>query len=127
MFTYNVGAALPAETKLVLTISNQQGQQVRRMEVDKAQGLRRVVWNLRGDPPAAGQGAGGRGQGAGAAGAGGADAAQQAAIQQFLGGRGGGGAPLAAPGLYSAQLGKQVGDKVEPIGAPQTFRVTAIQ
>ena len=124
VFTYNVGAALPAETKLVLTISNQQGQQVRRMDVDKAQGLRRVVWNLRGDPPAAGQG-GGRGQGAGAGA--GADAAQQAAIQQFLGGRGGGGGPLAAPGLYSAQLGKQVGDKVEPIGAPQTFRVTAIQ
>ncbi len=126
VFTYNVGAALPAETKLVLTISNQQGQQVRRMDVDKAPGLRRVVWNLRGDPPAAGQGAG-RGQGAGAAGAAGADAAQQAAIQQFLGGRGGGGGPLATPGLYSAQLGKQVGDKVEPIGPPQTFRVTAIQ
>ncbi len=132
VFTYNVGTALPENTKLVLTISNQQGQQVRRMDVDKAQGLRRVVWNLRGDPPAAGQGAGGgaRGQGAGAggaAGAAGADAAQQAAIQQFLGGRGGGGGPLAAPGVYSAQLGKQVGDKVEPIGPAQTFRVTAIQ
>nr|MBA3640545.1 hypothetical protein [Acidobacteriota bacterium] len=94
VFTYNVGAALPENTKLVLTISNQQGQQVRRMDVDKAQGLRRVVWNLRGDPPAAG----GRGQGAGADA--GADAAQQAAIQQFPGGRGGGGGPLAAPGLY---------------------------
>jgi hypothetical protein len=130
VFTYNVGTALPENTKLVLTISNQQGQQVRRMDVDKAQGLRRVVWNLRGDPPAAGQGSTGSPQGAGAGGAGGAggaDAAQQAAIQQFLGGRGGGGGPLAAPGIYSAQLGKQVGDKVEPIGPAQTFRVTAIQ
>jgi hypothetical protein len=134
VFTYNVGAALPENTKLVLTISNQSGQQVRRMDVDKAQGLRRVVWNLRGDTPAAGPQGGGRGQGAGAAGAGagaagaGGDAAQQAAIQQFLAGRGGGaGGPLAVPGLYTAQLGKQVGDKVEPIGPPQTFRVTAIQ
>lgn len=125
VLTYHVGAALPDDVKLVMTISNEQGQQIRRMDVDKAPGLRRTVWNLRGDPPAAGQG-GGRG-GQGAAGAAGANEAQQAAIQQFLGGRGGGGGPLAPPGLYRAQLGKQVGDKVEPIGGPQTFRVTSIQ
>lgn len=124
VLTYSVGAALPDDAKLVMTISTEQGQQVRRMEVDKAPGLRRVVWNLRGDPPAANAR---RGQGAEAAGAAEANAAQQAALQQFLGGRGGGGGPLAAPGLYRAQLGKQVGEKVEPIGDPQTFRVTAIQ
>jgi hypothetical protein len=83
------------------------------MDVDKAPGLRRVVWNMRGDPPAGGEGgARGRGQGSG---------------QEGLGGRGGRGAPLATSGLYRAQLGRQVGDKVEPIGAPQAFRVTQIQ
>jgi photosystem II stability/assembly factor-like uncharacterized protein len=112
VFTYSVGAALPEDTKLVLTITNEQGQQVRRMDVDKALGLRRTSWNLRGDPPAAAAGGGRGGQGAG---------------QQFGGGGRGGGAPLAAPGLYRAQLGKQVGDKVEPIGEPQTFRIMSIQ
>lgn len=112
VFTYSVGREIPGDAKLVLTITNEQGRQVRRMDVDKAQGLRRVVWNLRGDPPAAGQG-GGRGGGGGG--------------QAFFGGRGGGGGPLAEPGLYKAQLGRQVGDKVEPIGAEQTFRVVSIQ
>jgi hypothetical protein len=125
VFTYNVGAALPDDAKLVLTITDQQGRQVRRMDVEKAPGLRRVVWNLRGDPPAAGQGGGRGAQGA----AGAANAEQAAAIQAFLAGRGGrgGGGAAAEPGLYRAQLGKQVGDKVEPIGEPQAFRVTAIQ
>jgi photosystem II stability/assembly factor-like uncharacterized protein len=114
VFTYSVGRDIPGDAKLVLTISNEQGQQVRRMDVDKAQGLRRVVWNLRADPPAGGQGAaGGRGQGGGG--------------QQAFGGRGGGGGALATPGRYTAQLGRQVGDKVEPIGPPQAFRVAQIQ
>ncbi len=54
MFTYSVGTALPADAKLVLTITDDQGRQVRRMDVDKAPGLRRVTWNLRADPPAQG-------------------------------------------------------------------------
>jgi photosystem II stability/assembly factor-like uncharacterized protein len=110
VFTYSVGQAIPGDAKLVLTITNEQGQQVRRMDVEKEQGLRRVVWNLRGDPPA-------QGTGRGAA----------PAAQQFFGGRGGGGGPIASPGLYTAQLGRQVGDKVEPVGKVQTFRVTPIQ
>ena len=123
VFTYNVGREIPGDAKLVLTISNEQGQQVRRLDVDKAPGLRRVVWNLRGDAPAPGA----AGQGRGGRGAGGGDDAQQAPPQQFGGGRGGQGGPLAAAGIYRAQLGRQVGDKVEPIGQPQTFRVTSIQ
>jgi photosystem II stability/assembly factor-like uncharacterized protein len=119
VFTYNVGREIGGDAKLVLTITNEQGQQVRRMDVDKAMGLRRVVWNLRGDAPPAGQGRGGQAPGA----AGAPDAAAQ-----FFGGRGGGqAAPLAAPGIYRAQLGKQVGDKVEPVGPAQTFRVTSLQ
>jgi photosystem II stability/assembly factor-like uncharacterized protein len=124
VFTYNVGREIPGDAKLVLTITNEQGQQFRRMDVEKAQGLRRVVWNLRGDVPpqgSTGSPQGGRGRGAGAGG----DEAQQG--QAFFGGRGGQGGPMATPGIYRAQLGKQVGDKVEPIGQPQTFRVSSIQ
>jgi hypothetical protein len=114
VFTYSVGREIAADAKLVLTITSEQGQQVRRMDVDKAPGLRRVVWDLRGDPPAAGQGAG-RG------------AQPQGGGQPFFGGRGNQGGPIVAAGRYVARLGRQVGDKVEPIGPPQSFRVTAIQ
>jgi photosystem II stability/assembly factor-like uncharacterized protein len=111
-FTYNVSQAVAGDAKLVLTISNEQGQQVRRMDLEGTPGLRRVTWNLRGDAPAAGQG---RGQGPGGGG------------QAFGGGRGGNLGPIAAPGRYRAQLGRLVGDKVESIGQPQEFRVTQIQ
>jgi hypothetical protein len=121
----------------VLTITDEQGRQVRRMDVDKAPGLRRVTWNLRADPPAPG-GAGqpgaatpaGRGGQPGAAtpaGRGGQPPPTPQVAAQFGGGRGGGAGVLAAPGRYTATLGKQVGDSVTPIGPPQTFRVTSIQ
>ena len=85
------------------------------MDVSKETGLRRVVWNLRGDPPPQAANQAGRG-GAGGAGAGGGG-----------GGRGGfGGAPLAAPGRYTVTLGKMTGDQVTAIGRPQTFRVLAL-
>jgi photosystem II stability/assembly factor-like uncharacterized protein len=113
-FTYNVSQAVAGDAKLVLTISNEQGQQVRRMEIDGAAGLRRVTWNLRADAPAGAPG--GRGQAPGGGG-------QQA----FFGGRGGNVGPLVSPGRYRAQLGRLVGDKVEPIGQPQEFRVTQVQ
>ncbi len=100
---------LPADTKLVLTITDEAGRQVRRMDLDKAAGMRRVVWNLRGDPPAT-------------------TPAQGSAPQPGAGGRGGfQQAPLATPGRYHAVLGKQVGDTVTPIGPPQTFHVIQVQ
>jgi hypothetical protein len=49
--TYNVKSALPADTKLVLTISDNTGKQVRRCELDKTAGLRRFTWNLMADGP----------------------------------------------------------------------------
>lgn len=100
-FAYSVGQAIPEGTNLVLTIMDARGQQVRRMQVDKAQGLRRVLWNMRPDPPAGGAPAGGRGGAPGVA--------------------------LVPPGTYHAQLGKQVGDTVTPIGPMQTFRVLEIE
>ena len=54
VFTYNLKQDLPADTKLVLTIADETGKQVRRIDLDKAAGLKRVAWNLRGDPAAPG-------------------------------------------------------------------------
>ena len=108
VFTYSVKQALPEAEKLVLTITDEGGRQVRRLELDKSAGLRRVAWNLRTDPPAAP--AGGRG-------------AEGAPVQQGFG-RGGPVGTAVQPGRYTATLGRLAGDKVTPLGAPQTFHVT---
>jgi len=152
VFTYNVSKALPADAKLVLTISDDTGKQVRRIDLDKTVGLRRVVWNLRADgaaparpgedepllddqveqqqaqqtPPPAGRGQGGRGQGAGQAGAQGAPAGAAAGQAGGFGGGRGAGAALSAAGRYQAVLGKLVGDQVTPIGGPQAFHIVVI-
>ena len=124
-FTYTVGQPPEGDTKLVLTISDDGGQQVRRLELPKTAGLNRVTWNLRGEPPAGPGRGGGRGGGAGA-GRGGGGAAGGGGDEQPeppTTGRGGAQAPLVAPGRYRATLGKQSGETVTPIGQPQTFLV----
>ena len=112
VFTYSLKQDLPADAKLVLTITDDSGRQFRRMDLDRTAGLRRIAWNLRGDPPAAAPatGRGGRG-GAGAAGAAGPAGAGG------FGGRGVQQGPLATPGRYRATLGRLVGETVTPIGA----------
>jgi hypothetical protein len=110
VFTYAVAKDLPADAKLVLTIADETGKQVRRLDLDKTVGLRRVAWNLRGDPPAPASGtAGGPGQAAGG-----------------FGGSGRGQVPPVAAGRYRATLGTLVGDKVTPIGGPQPFQVYVV-
>jgi photosystem II stability/assembly factor-like uncharacterized protein len=113
VLTYHVKEALPDGAQLVLTIADATGKQVRRLELDKGAGLRRVAWDLRGEAPPAetGRGRGGAG-GRGQAG----------------GGRGGPPqGPLVTPGIYRATLGRQEGERVTQLGPPQTFRVVAIQ
>jgi len=56
VFTYNVRETLPENTRLVLNITDSQGRQVRRLDLDKTTGFRRLTWNLRGDQPAANAG-----------------------------------------------------------------------
>ena len=76
VFTYNVKDTLPADAKLVVTITDDSGKQIRRMEIDKTAGLKRVAWNLRAEPRrAAGQARQARGAGGGQASA--ASAARQ--------------------------------------------------
>jgi hypothetical protein len=114
VFTYNVKQDLPAGVKLALTITDDTGKQIRRLDLEKTAGLRRVAWNLRGEPATtAGRGAGDRG-GAGGTGA--------------VFGFGGRGQlpPLVAPGRYHATLDEIEGEKVTHVGAAQTFAVVRI-
>jgi photosystem II stability/assembly factor-like uncharacterized protein len=110
VFTYHVRETLPEGAELVLTIRNTQGNQVRQMALNKTAGLRRVEWDLRGDPPQqaaeAQQGRGG-----------------QAAAAFGPGGRGGRGGPAVEAGRYSAQLGLKKGDTVTNVGPVQSFQV----
>jgi hypothetical protein len=101
----------------VLTITDDQGRPVRRMDLEGGEGLRRVAWNLRRDPAAqtdpadgtAGRGGQGGGRGGG------------------RGGRGGNQGALVEPGRYRATLGRMSGDIVTPIGQPQSFGVVRIE
>ena len=117
--TYSVGKAPAGDAKIVLNITDDAGRVVRRMDVPNDIGLHRVVWNLRGDPPAAAAADGGRG-GRGGQPAGGGDEQEQPA--QFFG-RGAQAQGAAVPaGRYRATLATVTGDTVTPLGAGADVR-----
>ncbi|HET9013329.1 MAG TPA: hypothetical protein VFN38_16005, partial [Gemmatimonadaceae bacterium] len=118
LFTYSAGQAPAGESKLVLTIADDTGKQVRRLELAREPGVHRVAWDLRGEVPPAAPG------GAAAAGRGGRGGETLEAAQFF--GRGRQGGPPSAPGRYRATLGKLTGDTVTPIGQPQTFLIVPL-
>jgi photosystem II stability/assembly factor-like uncharacterized protein len=100
VFTYNVGQTLPQNSQLVIAITDSTGKQVRKLDVTKDLGLRRVTWDLRGDPPAGG-GRGGRGGGFG-------------------------GAPMVPPGRFTATLQSVVGETITALGPTQSFDVVPL-
>jgi photosystem II stability/assembly factor-like uncharacterized protein len=114
LFTYSIGPTPTADARLVLTISDDTGKQVRRLDLSRESGVHRIAWDLRGEPPTPQTGRGGRGTAA-------TDAAQEAA--QASGGRGRQSGPPVAGGRYRATIGKLSGDTVTPIGQPQSFGV----
>ena len=116
LFTYSVGQPPAGDARLVLTVTDDAGKQIRRIDLSKEPGVHRIAWDLRGEPPAAPQGA------RGARGA--ADAPPEGA--QAFGGRGRQSGPPAAPGRYKATIGKLSGDTVTPIGQPQSFLVVPL-
>jgi photosystem II stability/assembly factor-like uncharacterized protein len=138
VFTYNVGQAPAAGTKLVLTITDDSGRPVRRLDLASEVGVQRVAWNLRGEPPAGAGRGGGRGMAShtprqaedddvDADDADDADGGAQQEEPPAFGGRGGPSqAPKVAPGRYRATLGRLVGDVVTPIGDAQTFQVVPL-
>ena len=106
VFTYSVNGSF-GEDKLVLNITDETGRQIRRLDLDKSSGLRRIAWNLRGEAPPPGQG-GQQGFGGG-------------------GGRGGNQGPPVAAGRYRATIARVAGDKVTPVGQPVSFSVLPIE
>ena len=114
-FTYYVGEPPAGDAKLAITIADDNGRQVRRIEVPKAQGIQRAAWNLNSDPPPQSQqeeqgraGQAGRGAGRGF-------------------GRGGPPqGPPVAPGRYRATLGTLSGDTFTALDDPQTFMVVPL-
>jgi photosystem II stability/assembly factor-like uncharacterized protein len=146
------GASTGAEgPKMVLTVADSTGKEVRRMDASNLAGLHRTPWDLRENAPAGGAGRGGRG-GRGGAGRGrGADAAPPVAAgdeppagdqpparggagagaggggRGGFGGRGGRGGPMVKPGTYTVTLGKLVGTTVTPVGQPQKVEVVPLE
>jgi len=106
VFTYSVNGGF-GDDKLVLNITDDSGKQIRRLDLDKSPGLRRIAWNLRGETPPQNPADQGRGFGGG-------------------GGRGGNQAPPAAPGRYRATIARVAGDKVTPVGQGVSFSVLPI-
>ena len=97
VFTYAVGKAPEGDAKLVLTITDDAGRQVRRLEVPKTTGLNRATWNLRADPASAEGGRGGGGRGAAGGGAGGRGAGGRRRREPAL---------VQEPGLVREQRGR---------------------
>ncbi len=108
LLTYSIGQAPAGDQKLAVTISDNTGKQVRRLELcsdEVTPGLHRVAWDLRGDTPnAPSRCAPGRGGGG-------------------FGGRGNAGAPPVAQSRYTATIGTLSGDTFTAIGKPVSFLV----
>jgi len=123
-FTYTVGKAPDEDATLVITIADDTGRQVRRLEIPKTAGVNRTTWNLRAEPPQGEGRGGGRGTGGGRGDEGDPAGGGE---QQGFGGRGGPPqGPLVSPGRYRATLGVASGDSVKPAGPVQSFQVVAL-
>ena len=112
ILTYSVGSS--ASGNIVLTIANDAGVQVDRLDVPDGAGLHRVAWSLR-EGTGAAAAAAGAGGGRGAAAEAAADEAADVAV-----------ATLCLPGRYTATLGKLSGDTVTAIGKPQSFQIVPL-
>jgi hypothetical protein len=112
LLTYSIGQA--SDGKMVIQIADEQGQQVRRIELTGdalTPGVHRIAWDLRRDPPAGA--AGGRG-GQGGGGGGG------------FGGRGGNQGPPVAQARYTATIGTLNGETFTAVGKPISFAVVPL-
>ena len=98
LFTYSLGPSA-ANGKYAIEITDGNGKQVRRIEVEGGAGVHRIAWDLRGEPPAGATTGRGGGFGRGNL------------------------APAVAQARYNARIGKLNGDQFTPIGMPVSFLV----
>lgn len=124
LLTYYLRDEAPAGSKIVLTVADSAGKQVRQLEVSGKAGLHRTAWDLRHAAPAAPPQAvrGGRG------------AEAPAGEEQPAAGRGGRGfggrnrqGPLVAPGTYTVTLGRLADGAVTPLAKPQPVEVIPLE
>jgi photosystem II stability/assembly factor-like uncharacterized protein len=153
LLTYYLRDDVQGEARVVLTVTDSEGKQVRQLDASNQAGMHRTPWDLREPPPAGGRGfgrgaaaddnaeppggdnppqGGGAGRGAAGGGAGrggrGGAGAPAAAAGGGGGGRGGrGGGPLVKPGTYTVQLGKLVNGTVTPLGEARKVDVVALE
>jgi photosystem II stability/assembly factor-like uncharacterized protein len=127
LLTYYLRDNAQGGTRVVITVTDSAGKQVRQIDAANQAGLHRTPWDLREQGPA---GQGGRGRGGPPA----DDAAVEppngdaaAAQPAGRGGRGGRGGPLVKPGTYTVQLGKLVNGTVTPLGEARKVEVVPLE
>jgi photosystem II stability/assembly factor-like uncharacterized protein len=116
---------------VVLTISDEQGNMVRRLTGPVTAGFQRVTWDLRthaSTPVSAGGGGGGfgGGGGGGAAGGGGGEGGDSATTAGGAPLGGGPSGPMVVPGTYRVSMALSSNGGLTPVGEPQTFRAEPI-
>jgi len=104
ILTYYLRDTLPEDTKLVLTITGEVGEQVRRLELPADTGIQRIAWDLRHNPPPEPP----------------ADPDAPRRRRPRLGER-------VIPGRYVATLGLLAGETVTELGEPQSVLVAPLQ
>jgi photosystem II stability/assembly factor-like uncharacterized protein len=131
LLTYYLRDNAQGDARVVITVTDSAGKQVRQIDAVNQAGLHRTPWDLR----EAGQGGRGRGgppaDDAAVEPPNGAAAAAQPAGRDGAGGGGGGrggrGGPLVKPGTYTVQLGKQVNGTVTPLGEARKVEVVPLE
>jgi hypothetical protein len=104
VFTYHLRETPADGATLVLTITDDSGEQVRRLALPGEAGVQRVAWDLRHDPPPPPE------EGSGPA--------RSRRPRQ--------GSPVGA-GRFTAALGILSGEEVTILGEPQTFLVVPLE
>lgn len=128
LLTYYLRDDAPSGAKVVLTVADATGKQVRQLDAVAKAGLHRTPWDLR---EAAAPVQGGRGAATSPrppTAEGGDEAAAVPAPAAGRGGRGfGRSGPLVKPGSYTVTLGKLVNGQLTPLGQPQIVEVTLLE
>ena len=101
LLTYHVGQPMSDDDQLVLTVTTESGEHVRRLELDAAAGMHRIAWDLRHEPPPPPP-----------------DGARRRGPRR---------GPLVDTGRYVATLGSLKGDAVLDLGLSQTFVVVPLR
>jgi len=128
LLTYYLREDAPGGSKIVLTIADVAGKEMRQLDASGKAGLHRTSWDLR-EPPPAPQ----AGRGRGAAAEPGDENADAVPAGGGRGGRGGGrggfgrGGPMVKPGPYTVALGRSVNGQVTVLGQPQIVEVVPLE